>query len=115
MPRANQNLSKEEAAILRGIAAYHGLTAVSGPHAGQGSALALQQSIIAGDVQIVALDPDELALVAPWLQQQADELSDGALRDALLGIVYGLSRTLLPAPRPHDPSPDGGPIDTLEG
>lgn len=111
----NQNLSKEQAAIWRQIAAHHSLIAVSGPYAGQGSTGMLQAGITAGDVQIVALDSDELAAVVPWLTAQADGLPDGALRDALLGIVYGLA-FYLPLPRePYDGPASAGPINTLEG
>jgi hypothetical protein len=115
VPRKNQNLTPAEAALLREIAAYHGHIAVSGPYAGQGSALALQLAIIVGEVQLVSLEEDELALVVPWLRAQADALPDGVLRDALLGIAYGLALVLPAATESGPPSGEGGPIDTLEG
>ena len=116
MSRQNQNLTPAEAAVWRQTAAYHGLTAATGPHVGQGSVRALQMSITAGDAQIVMLDPDELAAVVPWLNAQAGALPDGALRDALLGIAYGLAHYL---PTPSNPAPasagEAGPINTLDG
>lgn len=94
MPRSNQNLSKDEAAILRGIAAYHGYEASSGPHTGQGSAFALQLAVIHGDVQTVSLEPEELAIVVPWLRQQAEALPEGALQEALMGLADQLARRM---------------------
>ena len=99
MSRTNQNLSPAAAATLRSIAAAHDIRAVSGPHAGQGSATALISAIVVGDVQTVRLDPDELAAVVLWLNMQtADTDPDSALGQALLGLAHDLGAAL-----PHRP------------
>lgn len=77
--RLNANLTKEEAAIKRQIAASHGYTAPSGPHAGQGSAFMLDLALVSGEIKMVLLnDYDRLAV---WLlaQTTGDVLLDAEL------------------------------------
>lgn len=78
--RLNANLTKEEAAIKRQIAAKHGYTAPSGPHTGQGSAFMLDLALVSGELKTVLLnDYDRLAA---WLlaQTTGDVLLDEELR-----------------------------------
>lgn len=117
MARRNQNLTPDEAAVLRRIAAYHGYYQRRGPGAGtEGSALALILATIHGDVQMISLEPEEIAGVVPWLAEQAAHLPDGALREALTSLAGQLGQYLPPATEPAPP-PTGapGPINTLEG
>lgn len=87
--RANANLSRDEAARLRDLAAYHGYAAATGPHAGQGSAFALTMAIVAGDVQLLSLDPEEVGELCAWLDAQAAAAADG-LAELLGGVAAQL-------------------------
>lgn len=116
MPRRNQNLTREEAAVLRRLAERHGLTAASGPYAGQGSAVALQLALIAGDVAVVSLDPDDRQAVARWLEAQAPAAPAHLielLQELAAELVYGLDAAggaVGSSAEEH-----GGEINTLEG
>jgi hypothetical protein len=93
MTRKNQNLSRDEAARLREVAEYHGITASTGPYVGKGSAFALQLAIINGDAAIISIDPDDRQALAAWLNEQAAaapaHLTE--LVQALVAeLVYGL-------------------------
>lgn len=94
--RSNDNLTREESAIKRRIAAYHGYTQSRGRQAGEGSAFALDLAIINGDVQTASLEPEELALVVPWLAAQAADLAatNPALAEALEGLANQLGQAL---------------------
>ncbi len=110
MRRRNQNLAPDEAAILRGIAAYHGYTQKSGQQAGDGSAFGLVLAIVHGDVQTTSFDEDELRQLVPWLEQHGDAL----------GGMIGELAAQLGARMPESAEDSGatvgnGPIDTLDG
>lgn len=115
MSRPNQNLTKSEAAILREIAAHHGYAASTGPHRGQGSALALQLAVITGDVVIVSIDSEDRRLLADWLTRQAETAPAplaALIGDLAADLAYGL--VALP-PLPPGDGGDVGSINTLEG
>ena len=108
--RRNQNLAPDEAAILRGIAAYHGYTQKSGQQTGDGSAFALTLAIVHGDVQTTSFDEDELRRVVPWLEAHGDEL----------GGVIGELAAQLGAQLPEQSGvaragATDGPIETMDG
>lgn len=91
MSRKNQNLTPGESAVLRALAEHHGITAGSGPYAGQGSVFALQLALAHGDLALVSLDPDDRQALAAWLLEQdapahLAELVAGLAAD----LVYGL-------------------------
>lgn len=89
--RTNDNLTREEAAAWRAIAARHGYTARTGPRAGEGSGMQLTLAIIAGEVRTVLLDPDDRAAVARWLEEQ----DAGPLTDALRSLAAQLHQDVL--------------------
>lgn len=115
MTRRNQNLSREEAARLRDIAEYHGITAPTGPYAGKGSGLGLQLAIITGDLAIVSIDPDDRLALAVWLDTQVETapsyLAD-LVRDLAAELRYGIEPPE-PTATPGEPSDD--PINTMDG
>lgn len=116
MTRKNQNLTPDEAAALRRLAEYHGITASSGPYAGKGSVFALQLAIAHGDLAVVSLDPDDRHAVAEWLLGQIDQ-APAHFQE----VIRGLASELLydrPEREPWAPSgapPAAGPINTMEG
>lgn len=113
MSRKNQNLTPDEAAVLRAHAERHGLTASTGPYARQGSAFALQLAIITGDVALTSIDPDDRAALARWLREQTPPAHLVELVAELADdLEYGAAAA--EPPRAVEPT-SAGSINTLEG
>lgn len=92
--RPNQNLTREEAAIEREIAASHGYTAPSGPHAGQGSGFQLRLALISGELATVLLGDEDRRWFVQWLEQQQvdDPLYDDVPRQVAAQIRAAMQR-----------------------
>lgn len=101
MPRRNQNLTKDEAETKRQIAAALGLTATSGPHAGNGSALQLDQAILQG-LAFVELITEDTAAFLSWLNEQRQTLArdspEARYADRLIAALWS-AQTRLRAPQ----------------
>lgn len=71
--RKNQNPTEDEAKTKREIAARLGFIAPTGPHAGNGSALQLDQAILSGLAFVELLTEDTPAFLN-WLAEQRQEM-----------------------------------------
>ena len=93
--RRNQNLTPDEAARLRAIAAYHGYKQSRGRGAKeQGSVLGLTLAVVDGEVATVQIDHDELRPLIDWLRAQAETQRDVPIGETITSLADQLAATL---------------------
>ncbi len=94
-------LTAEDEATLRGIAERHGFYAARGPHAGEGSASRLIDTLLAGEVATLALTPADRRRLVAWLDEVPPP--KGRLATVLHSLAAQLRPTLT-ARRPPVPA-----------
>jgi len=85
-------LSAEDEATLRAIAERHGFYAARGPHAGEGSASRLIDTLLAGEVVTLALTPADRRRLVAWLDEAPPP--KGRLATVLHSLAAQLRPTL---------------------
>ncbi len=87
--------SKPVTSALRRVAEYHGYTAQRGPRAGQGNVVELALAIGSGELATVLLPDEQRSMAIRWLNEQAQQVSDLSLAEALKSIADQLYTAVL--------------------